>query len=91
MKTLILPTLLILTACGSTTQTTGTQTGCDSTIVAEFSTMPAPTVQGLGQPDVITETTQGINHILTWEFDLAHTRITFEYNANYCSETRLQF
>ena len=48
--------------------------------------MTTPFVMGLGAPDTTTYTTSGQNHIMIYEFHLQHERITFEYNANYCSE-----
>ena len=83
MKTLIPIVALILntllTSCGGTAASTvNTKTyPCDSEIVA---------VMGLGAPDTTTYTMQGINHVMTYEFNALHERITFEYNTNYCSE-----
>ena len=89
MKTLITTiSVILLTACGGTpNNTANTKTyGCDSQIVAIMATMTGPFVMGLGEPDTVTYTTQGINHIMIYEFHSQHERITFEYNTNYCSE-----
>ena len=88
MKTLITSLAILLTSCGGTSpDTTNTKTyGCDSQIVAIMATMTTPNVLGLGAPDTTTYTTSGQNHIMIYEFHLQHERITFEYNANYCSE-----
>ena len=48
--------------------------------------MTAPYVMGLGEPDTVTYSKLGINHVMTYEFHAQHERITFEYNTNYCSE-----
>ena len=88
MKTLITITSLALTACGGTPADTANSKTypCDSQIVAVMATMTGPYLVGLGAPDTTTYTTSGQNHIMTYEFHLEHERITFEYNANYCSE-----
>ena len=51
-----------------------------------MATMTTPFVMGLGAPDTTTYTTQGINHVMIYDFHAQHERITFEYNTNYCSE-----
>ena len=48
--------------------------------------MAGPSLLGLGEPDTTTYSTTGQNHLLIYEFKLARERITFEWNANYCSE-----
>jgi len=93
MKHLILITSIALTACGNGAPATTTSAvevktlGCDSSIVAIMSTMGEPSLLGLGVPDTTTYSTTGQNHMLTYDFTLARTRIEFEYNSNYCSET----
>ena len=88
MKTLITFLTILLTSCGGTEENTAnTKTyPCDSQIVAVMATMPTPFVMGLGAPDTTTYTTQGINHVMIYDFHAQHERITFEYNTNYCSE-----
>jgi len=89
MKTLLTTfTAIALTACGGQPQdTANTKTyGCDSNIVSIMATMTSPYVMGLGEPDTVTYTTQGINHVMIYEFHALHERITFEYNTNYCME-----
>jgi len=89
MKTLItLTALTLFTSCGGPAANTADSKTypCDAAIVAVMATMTSPFVMGLGEPDTITYTTQGINHVMTYDFHLLHERITFEYNVNYCSE-----
>jgi hypothetical protein len=88
MKTLIPILLTLVTACGGhSPDTANIKTyPCDSQIVAIMATMPTPNLLGLGEPDTVTYTTQGINHIMIYDFHAQHERITFEYNTNYCSE-----
>lgn len=89
MKTLISTLSIALTACGAgaPANTANSKTyGCDSTIVSIMATMTAPYVMGLGEPDTVTYSKLGINHVMTYEFHAQHERITFEYNTNYCSE-----
>ena len=89
MKTLITTISIVLAACGAgaPTDTANSKTyPCDSQIVAVMATMPTPNLLGLGEPDTTTYTNMGQNHIMIYEFHLQHERITFEYNANYCSE-----
>jgi len=89
MKTLITTVSIVLSACGAgaPVDTTNSKTySCDSQTVSVMATMSTPFVMGLGAPDTTTYTTQGQNHIMIYEFHLEHERITFEYNANYCSE-----
>jgi len=89
MKTLITTASILLSACGAGAPANSTNSKtypCDSQIVAIMATMPTPNLLGLGEPDTTTYTNMGQNHVMIYEFHLEHERITFEYNANYCSE-----
>jgi hypothetical protein len=88
MKTLTILLTMLIASCGGQEQSTANVKTypCDSEIVAIMATMTSPFVMGLGAPDTTTYTTQGINHIMTYDFHALHERITFEYNTNYCSE-----
>jgi len=80
---------LVLSACGAGAPADSTNSKtypCDSNIVSIMATMSSPFVMGLGEPDTITYSKLGINHVMTYEFHALHERITFEYNTNYCSE-----
>ena len=88
-KTLITTASILLSACGAGAPANSTNSKtypCDSQIVAIMATMPTPNLLGLGEPDTTTYTNMGQNHVMIYEFHLEHERITFEYNANYCSE-----
>ena len=91
-KPYILLLFTLLTACGAGDPTNINTIPkvylCDANIVAQMATMTTPYVGGLGEPDSITYTTTGNQHIMIYQFSIARQRITFEYNTSgQCRET----